>query len=62
MNNLDDNGNLVYGDAHLLLNIFSVKTLEEIIDRKLEYVPVLKEAGEYINELGELITPERKFI
>lgn len=60
MNNLkDDNGNLVYGDAHLLLNIFSVEALEEIIDRKLEYVPAFKKA-EYINELGELITPDKE--
>ncbi|HHT37825.1 MAG TPA: UDPGP type 1 family protein [Mollicutes bacterium] len=60
MNNLrDEDGNLVYGDAHLLINLFTIEALEKIIDKKLKYVAAFKKT-EYINDLGELIVPDKE--
>ncbi len=58
MNNLkDDNGNLVYGDAHILCNLFNISVLDSIANKNLPYISALKKA-DYINELGELVVSE----
>jgi UDP-N-acetylglucosamine/UDP-N-acetylgalactosamine diphosphorylase len=60
MNNLrDDKGNLVYGDSHILLNLFNIEALDIITKGDLKYVPAFKKTN-YINELGELTTPEKE--
>jgi UDP-N-acetylglucosamine/UDP-N-acetylgalactosamine diphosphorylase len=60
MNNLrDDDGHLVYGDAHILLNLFNIEVFDMIAKRPLKYVPAFKKAN-YINENGELIIPEKE--
>ncbi len=57
MNNLkDDQGNLVYGDAHILCNLFNIKLLEKVANKKLKYMAALKKAS-YINDKGLLIEP-----
>lgn len=57
MNNMKDNSaNLLYKDAHILINLFNISVLEKIANKKLNYLPALKKT-EYINEEGKLITP-----
>ena len=60
MNNLrDKEGNLVYKDAHILVNLFNIEVLEKIADKNLDYLPAFKKT-EFINEKGELIIPEKE--
>lgn len=54
---LDDKGEFVFGDAHILCNLFSIKVLEMIASKSLKYVPAFKKAS-YIDDNGNLITPD----
>ena len=54
----DENGELVFGESHVLLNIFNIKTLEKIKEVKLPYHVAHKKAT-YMNETGEIIVPEK---
>ena len=51
----DDYGSLVYGDSHVLLNLYNIKALEKVSDLKLPYHTAVKKA-KYIDENGKLIT------
>jgi len=53
---VDENGELLYGETHLLCNLFNRKALEEIGKNKLKYHSAFKKA-KYINEDGKLIEP-----
>ena len=53
----DENGELLYGEGHVLLNLFNVNVLEEIEKFKLPYHVAHKKSA-YLNEEGEFITPE----
>lgn len=52
----DQNGELTYGESHILCNLFNIKALEEIAGNKLPYHSAFKKA-KYINQDGELIEP-----
>ncbi len=54
----DQNGELLYGESHILCNLFNIKSLEEISKNKLPYHSAHKKA-KYINEEGKLIEPEK---
>ena len=54
----NDNGDLVDGESHILCNLFNIKALETISEKKLPYHSAFKKA-KYINENGELIVPEK---
>lgn len=54
----DENGQLVYGESHILCNLFNIKAIEEISKNKLPYHSAFKKA-KYINEKGELVVPEK---
>ena len=55
MANLRDSSNeLVYGESHILLNMFNIKILQELRENKLPYHKAFKKAN-YINQNGELI-------
>ena len=54
----DENGELLYGEAHMLLNLFNISALEEIEKYKLPYHTAYKKSS-YMNEVGEIITPEK---
>lgn len=54
---VDENGELLYGESHILCNQFHVKILEQLSNNKLPYHVAFKKAS-YVNEKGELITPE----
>lgn len=54
----DAEGELVYGEGHVLLNLFHISALEEIEKYKLPYHTAHKKCA-YMNENGEFITPEK---
>lgn len=51
-----EDGELLYGETHLLCNLFNLNALEEIGKNKLKYHSAFKKA-KYINEEGKLIEP-----
>lgn len=53
----DENGELVFGEAHMLLNLFHIQTLEKIKEVKLPYHSAHKKSN-IIDEKGNLIIPE----
>lgn len=57
-NQRDENGELVYGESHILCNQFNIKVLEKLASNKLPYHVAFKKAS-YINENGEIVKPEQ---
>lgn len=53
----DNKGELLFGEAHVLMNMFNIKALEMLGKNKLPYHSAFKKA-EYMNENGEIIIPE----
>lgn len=58
-NALDNNGELLYGESHILLNLFNIKSLENIAQNKLPYHKAFKKAKYMDVETGEIIKPEK---
>ncbi len=54
----DDKGELLYGESHILTNLFNIKALENVAHKKLPYHKAFKKA-KYMNENGEIIKPEK---
>lgn len=52
----DDNNELLYGESHIMCNLFSIKALEEIANKELPYHVAVKKVSHYID--GKLIEPE----
>ncbi len=50
----DENGELLYGEAHIMCNLFTIDAIKKIAEEKLEYHVAHKKA-DYIDENGELI-------
>lgn len=55
-NAVDNGGELLYGESHILCNLFNIKSLEEISKNKLPYHSAHKKA-KYIDENGNLVEP-----
>ena len=55
----DDNGELLYGESHILTNLFNIKALENIAQNKLPYHKAFKKAKYTDIETGEIIKPEK---
>lgn len=55
---LDENGELKYGESHILCNLFSLKSIERISEMNLPYHIAFKKA-KYIDKDGNLIVPEK---
>ena len=53
----DENGELVYGESHILCNLFNIDCLEDIGKNKLPYHSAFKKAT-YMNDKGEIVVPE----
>lgn len=51
---MDDNGELLYGEAHIMCNLFSLPALEKISKIKLPY-HVANKKTPYMNENGEYV-------
>lgn len=54
----DAKGELVYGESHILTNLFNIKALENIAQNKLPYHKAFKKA-KYMNENGEIIQADK---
>ena len=55
----DSNGELLYGESHILTNLFNIKALENIAQNKLPYHKAFKKAKHTDIETGEIIKPEK---
>ena len=53
----DENGELLYGESHILCNLFHIKAIEEIAKSKLPYHSAFKKA-KYIDKNGVIVVPE----
>ena len=56
-NKVDKDGNLLYGESHINCNMFNIKGLELIGNKKLPYHSAFKKAN-YINDSGKIVKPE----
>lgn len=54
---VDENGELLYGESHVMCNLFHIDALELISNQKLPYHKAFKKYT-YLNEKGEKIVPE----
>jgi UDP-N-acetylglucosamine/UDP-N-acetylgalactosamine diphosphorylase len=54
-----ENGKLLYGDAHVLLNLFNIEAFEIAARSELKYIAAFKKTN-YIDENGNLIIPEKE--
>ena len=54
---VDENGELLYGESHILCNLFNIKAIEEISRNKLPYHSAFKKA-KYIDESGVIVVPQ----
>ncbi len=54
----DESGELLYGESHILTNLFNIKALEKISKNKLPYHSAFKKA-KYIDENGNLVVPDK---
>jgi len=54
----DENGELLYGESHILCNLFSIEAIEKISKNKLPYHTAFKKA-DYLNENGEYIISDK---
>lgn len=52
----DSEGELVYGESHILCNLFSVSAVEKMGSTELPYHAAYKKA-KFINSLGEIVEP-----
>ena len=53
-NQKDKNGELVYGEAHVMFNLFSIDAIKSLSEQKLPYHKAFKKYN-YLNENGNLI-------
>ena len=56
-NERDSEGELIYGESHILTNLFNIKALENISHNKLPYHSAFKKV-KYMNANGEIVKPE----
>ena len=53
---VDEKGELLFGESHILCNQFNIKILEELAKNKLPYHVAFKKAT-YVDEKGNIISP-----
>ena len=53
-----DDGELVFGESHIMCNLFNIKALKKCATKKLEYHVAFKKAN-YLDEKQNLIKPEK---
>ena len=54
----DDNGELKYGESHILCNLFNIEVIEKISNNKLPYHSAFKKAA-YMDVNGNIINPDK---
>ena len=57
-NATDDKGELLYGESHILCNLFSIEAIEKISKNKLSYHTAFKKA-DYLNDKCEFVIAEK---
>lgn len=55
---VDENGELKYGESHILCNLFSLKAIEKISEMNLPYHIAFKKA-KYLDKTGNLVCPDK---
>ncbi len=55
---VDEEGELLFGESHIMCNLYSFEALEKISKEKLPYHSANKKAP-YMNEMGEMIKPTK---
>ena len=53
----DENGELKYGESHILCNLFNIKAIEKVSQMNLPYHIAFKKA-KYIDKDGNVVKPE----
>lgn len=53
----DDNGELVFGESHIMCNLFSINAIKRSSTKELEYHVALKKSN-YLDKEGNLIEPK----
>lgn len=56
-NLVNENGELVFGESHIMCNLFSIKTIEKISEITLPYHIAFKKINHYID--GKLVEPNK---
>ena len=56
-NQVDKNGNLVFGESHVMFNLFSLDAIKKISEEKLPYHIAFKK-NDYLNTQGKLVKTE----
>lgn len=54
---VDENGELLYGESHVMCNLFSIEALEKISTKRLPYHSAFKQYS-YLDENGKKIEPQ----
>ena len=54
----DKNGELVFGESHIMCNLFNIEAIEKASTKDMQYHVAFKKAN-YINEKGEYIEPDK---
>lgn len=55
---VDENGELVFGESHINCNLFNISAIEEVANKNLPYHIAHKKAS-YLDENGNLVVPEK---
>lgn len=56
---VDENGELVFGDVNILSHLYNIKALEQLANMKMPYHIAVKKS-DYLDENGNLVVPEDK--
>lgn len=56
---VDEHGDLVYGDVNILSHLYNIKALEELAEKKLPY-HIAEKKSEYLDADGKLVVPQDK--
>lgn len=54
----NDNGELVFGESHIMCNLFNINAIKDLSTNQLEYHIAFKKS-DYIDQNGKLINPDK---
>ena len=56
---VDEYGEMIYGESHIMCNLYNIEAIEKASTKELKY-HVAEKKAKYINEKGELVVPEKE--
>ena len=56
---LDENGEILYGESHIMCNLFNIEAIKKASSNELKY-HVAEKKTKYIDSKGNLITPDKE--